>query len=522
MTSLRDAGSRLAFPAFVALLLAAGVWQCTAAGSAVNGDAISYLDLARQYARGDWGALRNGYWSPSYPLLLGGMLALTGAGPAATLVAAYGVNLAILAGAVAAFAWLLRELGTATGMWPGVGVRAAAWALLAWLMLRLINVNTITPDGLVVVWLLVATALLARRLTAARSAREAAGLGLLLGAGVLVKAALFPVSLIAAAAALAARPSRRDAVAVATALAAVALPWIAFQSYAQGRPTFGETGRLNYGWYVHGLPRIDATPPGATGRGAVALSSLPGAVLLADPAPGTFPFWYDPARWSHAGSPPFSTGAQLAALGHNLRWLRIVAGVPSLIVLALLAIALSRGARVRPGVLLLLLTPAAMTAMYMLVHAEGRLAGPPIVVALVVLLALGASHATGWRSGLDAGLMAVLVLILALDTRSKLPWFPALPPVERTALHQATALRELGVTPGTEIGIVGDPYGHYWAFAAGLRIVLVIPDGVRDADAIARAVAESRRLGRPVGAVVGDGIQGGVELPGGFTVLGAR
>lgn len=75
---------RLAPIPLVLLTATLAALQCGGWDGALNSDGVSYLDLASQYARGDLGALANGYWSPLYPMLLGGALRLAGVdGPSA-------------------------------------------------------------------------------------------------------------------------------------------------------------------------------------------------------------------------------------------------------------------------------------------------------------------------------------------------------------------------------------------------------------------------------------------------------
>ncbi|MHB0949359.1 MAG: hypothetical protein ACYC4J_09880, partial [Gemmatimonadaceae bacterium] len=398
----------VAFPLFVLALLGAGAWQCVAAGSRVNGDAISYLDLADQYARGDWSAFRNGWWSPLYPAVLGLLLRVSGASAASghDVVVAYGLNVAVLGAAVATFGWWLRELGRTREELPPY-LRVAAWVVFAWQMLRLLGIATITPDGMVAMCWYAAMALLTRRWRGADSARDAIAFGTLLGIGYLAKAVLLPIGAVLAVTYLLGNSAaqgparwRRVAPLVVGTFAVVSAPLIAAQSARAGRPSFGETGRLAYAWYVNRAPHPEVATLSDTAPAqglALPLRSMPGALLFPDSTHGTFPYWYDASRWSPRARAGFDLHAQLGTLRNSGRWYRLVALQPLLLMLGAFAAGLAGTRRYR-GPWPLLVGPVALMAIYAPVHPEGRLAGPGIAASLVLLLAASAVGAQQeWR-----------------------------------------------------------------------------------------------------------------------------
>ena len=88
------------------------------------------------------------------------------------------------------------------------------------------------------------------------TSREATAFGVVLGLGYLAKAVMLPVGL-AALVAFAllgwrrrSRGSQFDLVRAAVTYVLIAAPLVAVQTYTQGHLSFGETGRLNYRWYV--------------------------------------------------------------------------------------------------------------------------------------------------------------------------------------------------------------------------------------------------------------------------------
>ncbi len=523
----------LAFPVFVVALLGAGAWQCVAAGSRVNGDAISYLDLADQYARGDWSAFQNGWWSPLYPALLGVLLRASGASAATghDVIVAYALNVAVLGAATATFAWWLRELGR--GRPPGANgsgdalaarLRIAAWVVFAWHMLRLLGIATITPDGVVAACWYAAMALLTRRWRGADSLRDAVAFGALLGIGYLAKAVLLPIGVVFAATYLVANVAspgaprwRRVAILVVGTFAAVSAPLIAAQSARAGRLSFGETGRLAYAWYVNRVPHPEvarADDSTATPGLALPLRSMPGALLYPDSTHGSFPYWYDASRWSPGARTSFDLPAQVGILRNSARWYRLVARQPLLLVLGIFLTGLAGGERGRRPTLLLI-GPIALMAIYALVHPEGRLAGPGIAASLVVLLASSSRPARAdW---LRAQRLCVAALVLLLGGRTTRELRDAAVGGDRWADRSvARALRAAGARPGSSVAVVGDPYGHLWARMAGVHIVAVIPAAATP-DVIAPVVHDACAAGWRIAAVMSE--KAGA-LPAGTTVAG--
>jgi hypothetical protein len=295
----------------------------------------------------------------------------------------------------------------------------------------------------------------------------------------------------------------------------VAASLIAVQTSVQGHLSFGETGRLNYRWYVShvGEPRGGAhdEPIAVTARrteanpGQVALMSVPGAVLYAGAARGSFPHGFDPSRSEPRDGARVDLASQRRVLGQNLYWYWVVAG--TLTLLALLPIVLATLDRVGPRTAIWpALVPAlALLALYLLTHVEGRLCGPAIVTVLVTLLyAVVPAHRRAVRIGQIAAVIA-LALVALLRTLSSLSLAHRGDPADGQG-RVARAAGAQGLRAGETIGVVGSPYGLYWAHLAGVRLSVVIPppdaQHPLDLDTLERLVAESCARGTAVSAIV--------------------
>jgi hypothetical protein len=302
----------------------------------VNPDGISYLELAKLLASGDPSALANGYWSPLYPMVLGMAMRFGSLLPRISpseISIAIATNLLIFAFAAVAIARFVRVLALPPSSQHSRGITAlravTVGAVCIWSLVRMVGVTTITPDALLAVVLFLATADISEVADHPPTIGRALAFGVLLGVGYWTKSVFLPVAVaaIAAYAFAGGRASWRRMVPLAViGLLAVAGPLVAVQSVSQHHLSFGESGRLNYRWYVGGL---DHAPPVHEGvaetrlhetPSTVALDAVPGALLFNGDVPGSFPYWFDPSRFEPAGAGRVSLGAQWRTLRSNALW----------------------------------------------------------------------------------------------------------------------------------------------------------------------------------------------------------
>ena len=131
-------------------------------------------------------------------------------------------------------------------------------------------------------------------------------LGLMLGVGYLAKAVMFLMS--AAFIAVAAAPQRTTArkfrcVAISELFFLLAAgPSVLLLSFAKQRPTFGDSGKINYLMNVGTTQFFTPHEPDAK-RPVHQLSALSHAYEYGSPIAGTYPLWYDPSYW-HEGIRP--------------------------------------------------------------------------------------------------------------------------------------------------------------------------------------------------------------------------
>lgn len=483
--------------AITALTLAAV--HALAARHEVAADGIAYLDLADAWLSGDLARVVNGYWSPMYPLLLVPAALVRRASPYWEAAAAHAVNLAIYAAAVAAFAFLVQQVRTSlasrevhpdetrTVYLPSALWLSLAWSLFLWTSIEWTPPRRVVPDLLVSALVYVAAGLVLRiRDRGARHA-DALLLGLVLGAAYLTKAVMLDVgAVLILAAALSSKGSElRTAVLCFTAFACVSVPWITALSSAKGRLTFGDTGKLNYAWYVNGVTlhvHWQGEPPGYGKPLHPTRQILPNPDVyeFAKPVAGTYPPWFDPSYWYEGVKPRLNLAQQVRRSARNCPTLLLLAapgvflGVFSLATRRCLwrldlHSALNEWALWVPGTAALL----AYTAILVLRRYIAPFAVLLWLAALAGLRVVPSPKAEQWSR--RAVLAVVLPILLFVGGSSVYHAATATASTVRGPSHPhwevAQALRKLGVRQGDAVACFGCAGKAYWARVAGVRVI---------------------------------------------------
>ncbi|MGD0796622.1 MAG: hypothetical protein ABR910_02760 [Acidobacteriaceae bacterium] len=522
------------FP-FYCLLAAGATWGYALYDRfQLDGDAVAYMDIGDNLRAHRWAGIVNGYWHPMYPAFLSAGHILLHATLRTELRAYYFVNYAVfLLEMIAIVAFcdaLLRlraELQPASTaptdfLLSRYPLRYFALALLVIASQRELSLGKVRPDALLQVFLLFALAALLAHLATHRL-RYAAAMGLALGCAYLTKsfAFLFAFLCLFALAGfrwfwLKHKPTQVvPAVLLALAtFAAVAGPYVAALSRQHGRLDFGDSGSLNYAWYVGGTEKMHLQPDQTSQFGAAEVHlKHPERELLHSPLIlsyaampfGTYPDWFDATYWNDQIKPHLNLGGELRRGARNcVLVFRYLFNHPETLIL--LALLLALGARPtlrwRPGDAAAnpfwfapLLLGAAIWGIYAIVNTEERyvtVAYLTIVLTLFATLRLpGRVSGTGGPKTNLRSIASVSMLLLALlaageslrtvldDRRDLLVdgslrgWYSP------TLFGAAEGLRSLGVAPGDTVACVGATAcltDHYWARLAGVRILTEIYD----------------------------------------------
>ena len=172
--------------------------------------------------------------------------------------------------------------------------------------LLLITLSFVSGDMIVAAVIYIASAILLKLRRAKTDWRLFVLLGLVLGFGYLAKAVMFLMSVAFIAVAAATQKTiamKFRCVAISGFVFLLAAgPFVLLLSFAKRRPTFGDSGKINYLMNV-GTTQF-FTPHEADAKHPVhQLSALPHAYEYGTKIAGTYPLWYDPSYW-HEGIRP--------------------------------------------------------------------------------------------------------------------------------------------------------------------------------------------------------------------------
>lgn len=499
-----------------------------------NPDGVSYLDIAREVAAHGPAALVNGYWSPLLPALAG--IAYRIVPP--TIDTMYPTAHVVTFLSFAACALSYDQLLSASRKWleaggdapPGrqVVLVAIGWAAFALVVVKGIGMQLITPDmgvAAVVFWMAAEAFSLG---DGAWRPRRWAFAGAVLAVGYWWKAIVFPVALVWLSCASLAALRRRDGVrgpatgwfAFAALAAALAVP----VSLQTGRPTFGETGRLNYLWYVDAAPYVweRCLPPEARDGPALRFGSIARDSLIAESpltcsldsraAGATMPLWYDPSVYYRSAIVRPDAEGQWRAVKNDVGYV-IAGAIGSAPVLFTLAAAVAivvaglatrklvaRGpAAIGPRGMILGPLIAAPIAFYIAVYVEFRHVAPFLLTGIVLVVLAVARSTKRFAAYALGGLLAAAAVDVV--------WRLSTPTLIALALARSTlqgrageripetqiAARELaarGLEPGTRVAAIGNAWNPEWAQLAGLRIRAHVPEVTTSLLTVVRDLAD--------------------------------
>lgn len=512
---------RLAFWIAATVIGAVYAW---ASRHAMNSDGICYLDMGDAYLRGDWAMAINAYWSPFYSWLLG--LANLVFQPSAfwEFAVAHFVNLAAYLGALGSFDFLLRQLlrygrlraakasASAEAGLPDWAIMAIGYTLFIYFTTAYITLWLVTPDLIVSAMVYLACGLLLRIRLDGPGNANCALLGLVLGVGYLSKAAMFVLAFVFLILGLLAHGGRRNVrksiryVAVAfSVFLLVSAPLIGALSVRKGRLTFGDSGKLNYAWYVNWVPRYihwQGDPPGngAPVHPTRKIFDSPRAYEFGSPIGGTYPAWYDPSYWYDGVRSRVDATELVRVLGINLKIFGQLFVKTQLFLAtgAAILIVIGRRRSILSGAqdLGVLLVPAlAGLALYSIatILQDPRYLAPFLVIFWLTIFA-----ATRFRRDrmLVQAASLVAVSMLALQLASAPPamhnLYPPASVLRTTAVmlvdevrgreaffdysrQAAEALKQEGIRRGDKVAVIGDSFTQFWARLARVQIVAELP-----------------------------------------------
>jgi hypothetical protein len=461
----------------------------------IGADGLGYLDVARAYLRHDWQTAVNGYWGPLYSWLLAIMMRFFHSGAGDELAMARALNCAIFTVALYTFSrywravadWSRRAGGEETPLPDAIPLVWIGFGYLLFIVNFSWSVPDVSPDVLVGAIVFAIAALLFKLNDGQPHGMGAyAWLGVLLAIGYFAKAIMLYFALFVLAAmagqGLRSRNLRRPMAAMVVFVALV-FPFVAIVSRVVGHFTAGDSGRLNYAWFVNG-PETKSWMTSETGGAPIPF--YPGPVALASPRVFRIPSmrgvtyapWYDAARFDQRSQPSLDWRGQLRQLAVNLRFLKdqLLGAEAALLVPLLILVWYTRRTSLRhlAATWFCTLPAVAVIGMYLLVHLVSR-----FWLGFWLLLWGAVFGSVFIRPGQQLlARRAVLAGILVFAGGVMPGLFHSLVAPRRKSAGRdiviADAMPNYGVQPGDSVASIGDGQQAYWAHLARVSVVAEI------------------------------------------------
>jgi hypothetical protein len=478
-----------------------GLIQAWVSRFAMNPDGISYLDIGEGFWRGDWKILLNGYWSPLYGFIVGLALKILRPSPYWEFPVVHLVNFLIYLLALLSFDFFLREFIKARARDQDDALPDYLWLTIGYLLfisssLLMITLGVVSPDVLVATCVYLAAALLLRIRVNPQKKADYIFLGIVLGIGYLSKTVMFPLALIILSVSFITargwRRANRSSVLAVIVFLAIAAPLILALSLLKGRPTIGDSGKLNYVWEVNRIPKYIHWQGEPEGSGVPKhptrkIFDQPAAYEFATPLPGSYPPWFDPSYWYEGVRPTFNFRRQLAVFGRwSMTCLRGFVGFcGGLFSIVFLLLAINRrgwSPRKMASSWFFLVIAVVPMLMYSMVFVSLRYIAS-FEVLLWLSLFSGLPGRPESRRRFD-NLAVWLGFLIIFSIQRPMPMIETArsllyrtPDPQPTQWQIANGLNQMGVRPGEKVAAIGDALYSQWYRLAHVQVVAEVPGG---------------------------------------------
>lgn len=475
-------------------------------------DAISYLDIASAYLRGDWTNAINGYWSPLYSWLIAAGLAIFRPTPFWEFAFLKALNFVTFIFLIGCFEYFLKavsalqEKRVQAGEYANFYVPSANLVKLnlyiAFIFINLSygGVYQDTPDFLLSAFVLLASALLLEyRFTAAKLSTLVA-MAASLAFAYLSKAVAFPLALyyffLVAVSSTSYKAGLKQSALSLGVFLLLAGPFVAALSNHYGHLTFSETGKIAYCEAVsQSVPFLHPLFSKNLADGchhllhpSRVIFDEPKVFEFAEPVQGTFPVWYDPSYWYAGCEIKYSNLKQFIA-SFCSAWVYIKLFFGPLFIAWLLMVIVAR----QPGLSIKL------WARNFLVYSPGLVALTCYLIGvnlnqvypftyrylpayfMLILAGLALSlklkdNVASRRGVLTAFVTANICFFVPLVIQTAGDLGLLLQKQNNVHWEVAHALDGLNIKPGDRVASLDNRRQYYWARLAGLKIVAEIFD----------------------------------------------
>jgi len=488
-------------------------------------DGISYLELGRAYMRGDWEHAISAYWSPLYSWILGPVFSILNPSPDQEFFCAKVVNFVIFLPALFSFEWFFKQAFLNSKKRqdePALNdniVMICGYAIFSYGALIWNGVNVDSPDLLSSVFMFLAAGILIN-MNQQTPLKTFFILGLVLAAGYLSKAVFFPFAfcIFIICFAVMKKQSARVFGAVAAFLL-ISAPYMCALSYQKERITFGDSGRLNYAWFVNPVFQSpnnwQGGPPGSGNpiHPTRQILQAPAVYEFASPVAGTYPPWFDPSYWWEGVTIGFDAQKQASVCLRNARFF----GRHFLIILFCVLLFLiyekksfrattdlfTNQWRVLIPVVIglgLYFVGIDLQWVYVPLHPSTRYIAGFLVLLFVAALMEFRSVASVRQNRLSIVVLVASIFVFGVTGLHVLKGVTESAGGSVSHWTVAQELQREGIHTGDKVAIIGDEDDHViWAHLTGVRIVAQVPEVQTNAGISAADFQELSRVLRKFG-----------------------
>jgi hypothetical protein len=290
------------------------------------------------------------------------------------------------------------------------------------------------------------------------------------------------------------RRSNRSSLLALVVFLAIAAPLILALTFLKGRPTFGESGKLNYVWEVNQIPKYihwqgEPATSGEPKHPTRKIFDQPVIYEFATPLRGSYPPWFDPSYWYEGVRPIFSLRRQLEVF---TRWsMTCLNGLVELcgglfaIVFLLLAMNRRRWSprKMASSSWFILLIAVVPMLMYSMVFVSLRyIASFEVLLWLSLFSGLqpGRPESRRWFDNVAVWLAFLFIFSVQtpmpmMETARNLLYRTPEPQPEQWQI--ANGLNQMGVQPGEKVASIGNALFAQWYRLAHVQIVAEAPGG---------------------------------------------
>ena len=499
----------------------------------MTADGMSYLDIADNYLKGDFKATVCPSWSPLYPFLVSIAFYLFKPSSYWEFSLVHLVNFIIYLFTIFSFNFFICELlnhnknqaskiskeGLIT--LPDWAILIIGYSLFIYSSLHIIALWGPDPDMLFSTFVYLASGISLKIYRGQLNSRNFLLLGIVFAFGYLAKTPMFVLAFVylilvffAAVKYENLTSSVLKVVLAFITFILISSPYIYAISQNKGYLTFGESGKLNYAWYINdivpfthwqGEPKDFQFQSGKPKHPTRKIYDNPPVYEFGSPIPGTYPPFYDPTYWYEGITPRFDLFRQICAICastfvFNKIFIKLLGFlIPCFAILFFMGNRKELIIKDILGEWILLVPALSAFCMFSLVHLEPRYIGAYIVIFYLTLLC--SIRMSGEKSEKESKrLIEVVVFIMTLmlmitigtTTSNELSLWQT-----KGSVHNewniASSLKQMGLKEKDKVATIGYgvPYLAYWARL--LKVTIVAEVTTDDADKF-WALNESKKL----------------------------